>query len=120
MEKSSVYKYIGVFIMLVWVLFEKTYAGSSLTVYQPGSSLTVYQQPNCSGPAMGVGVGAEACGCYTVPEDYREGYNFDYNVQDIAMFETDGCAGQPGAVLLESNQWCAPVYNLNSVYFYCF
>ncbi|GLJ28077.1 hypothetical protein SUGI_0551290 [Cryptomeria japonica] len=83
--------------MLVWVLFEKAYAGSTFIAYQ---------QPGCAkGPVVDVDVDGDACGCYAIPSDYPDGhacgcyaltsdyrgeYNFDYQIQGIALYNTAG------------------------------
>ncbi|GLJ28075.1 hypothetical protein SUGI_1495770 [Cryptomeria japonica] len=111
--------------MLVWVLFEKAYAGSTFIAYQ---------QPGCAkGPVVDVDVDGDACGCYAIPSDYpdghacgcyaltsdyRGGYNFDYQIQGIALYNTAGCAGKPDAVMFNSQRDCNP-FGWNSVYFFC-
>ncbi|GLJ28055.1 hypothetical protein SUGI_0550920 [Cryptomeria japonica] len=105
MKKSSVYKYIGA-CMLVWVLFEKAYAGSTFIAYP---------EPGCpNGPV----VGGEGCGCISIPSDHHGGYIFTYQSQGIALFDTAGCAGKPLTVLTHSEKDCNP-FGWNSVFFYC-
>ncbi|XP_057854099.1 antimicrobial peptide 1-like [Cryptomeria japonica] len=106
MKKTSVYKYIGAF-MLVWLLFGKANCSDS--------AIIIFQEPGC--PTGGVSM-VEGCGCFSVPSDYHGGFIFISQGNDIAFYTDDGCNGDPDTRFSNDEKECNP-FVWRSYFIFC-